>query len=197
MREAGVTLSLQAQCVLAGAKQPVGVDGLPGEFHRDQFELCGKVQKGEVADIAGQARMLCGIAQYQVLDDELDIDDAARVMFEIEQFTPVRVRVAHFSAHADDFPAQFAKVPLPAKDVDAHLFKCCAYVRIAANGARPGQRLMLPDPCLPELILAKRLDAADKQPGRTLGRKRKSVSYNTPAAVVLVSQVLMRWARRP
>lgn len=155
--------------MLAGAKKPVGVDGLPGEFRGDQLEACRQIQQRKITDIAGQARMLCGVTQDQILDDEFDIDDAACIMLEIEQFTLVRMPIAHFPAHADDLAAQFIEVPLLAQDVDANLFECRGDVRIAAYGPRPGQCLVFPDPCLPELVVTKRLDAADEQTGGAVG----------------------------
>ena len=78
------SLVVETQAVLEATVFPIGVGDLRGVVGGDQSEFAGHLQERDVAQVAGQAGVFEGVAEDEVLDDELDIDEAAAVVFEIE-----------------------------------------------------------------------------------------------------------------
>jgi hypothetical protein len=66
--------------MLQAAVFAIGVAGGGRLVGRDQAKLGGDAQQGDVAEVAGQAGMLMGVAEHQILDDEFDVDDAAGIV---------------------------------------------------------------------------------------------------------------------
>ena len=181
--DACATDAVEAEGVLQAAEFAVGVAGGRCLVGGDQAKLGGDPQQGDVAEVAGQALMAMGVAEHQILDDELDVDDAAGIMLEVELAFAVRgVRVNHLPAHGDDFFPEPGHITLLAKDFAADFIEAGAYRRVTGTEAGTGQRLMFPETA--------------SRPESPLGRRRRSVSNRMPAEVWLASQVLRRWPRR-
>ncbi len=144
----------------------VGVAAGFSQFGRNQSEFGGHSEQGDVAEVAGQAVVLMGVAEDQVLDDELDVDDAAGIVLEVESGCAFRgVRVIHLLAHGDHFFLQLGQVALLAEYLAADRLEAGADRRVAGAEAGPGQRLVFPDPGLVELVVAEGIDRYGEQAG--------------------------------
>ena len=144
----------------------VGIAGRPGLARVDQPQFAGDTQQRDVAEVAGQFGVLVGMAEDQVLDDELDVDDAARVMLEGEAGGAVQgVRVVHFLAHGDDVFLQLRKVARQTQDLDADFLETPANRRITGTETGPGQGLVFPGPGILQLIVAEGVHGNGEQAG--------------------------------
>ncbi len=76
-------VALEFRLVLHAAQFAVGVGGGLGGFSRQQAEFGAAFQQGDVADVGGQARVLVGIRQDQILHGEFGIDQAAAVVLRL------------------------------------------------------------------------------------------------------------------
>ena len=117
--------------------------------------------------------MLSSVRQHQILNHEFHVDDAARVVFKVEQVARVRVSVPHFSPHLLYFDAHCGGVALLAHDLYANPFELAADTRVAAHRPSPRQRLVFPQPCLAILIIPKCLNTAYQQTGNAVRPQSK------------------------
>ncbi len=107
------------------------------------------------------------MGEDQILHGELDIDDAAEILLEIEDVV-IAARgqtVEHLLPHRLHFLAQFRAVAPLAENFAARLLEGGADGRIAGDAARPRQRLVFPQPGGFELILAEGRDGRNHQAG--------------------------------
>ena len=70
--------------MLLAAQFAVGIGGGLGEIGGDQPGRARALQQRDVADVVGQLGMMWTFAQHQILHAELDVDDAAAVVFEVK-----------------------------------------------------------------------------------------------------------------
>ena len=84
-RQARVLFALQAKSVLPAAEMAISSVRRVRHWSRDQTQPCGQLEQGEIADIGGQLRVILGVAEHEVLDDEFHVDNAPRVVLQIEQ----------------------------------------------------------------------------------------------------------------
>ena len=167
--DARVALALQPHGMLKPAQFPVRCMRAPGEIVGQKAERGGEFQQRKIADVGRQPGVLVRVTQHQVLHHELDIDDAAAIVLEIEQPAVIRVRLAHLVAHRQDLAAERRKLAGPAQYFDADALESSADSRIARDEAGAGQRLMFPHPGLFELILPERSDLAHQESGCAVG----------------------------
>ncbi len=88
--------------------------------------------------------VLSGVAKHQVLHHEFDIDNAAVIVFQVEQRTFVGVCFMHFVAHFEDAIAQGVLIARRTEDFAAELFESMANGSVAGDGACSRQRLVFP-----------------------------------------------------
>jgi hypothetical protein len=70
--------------VLHAAKLAVGAAHRFGEVGRNQAQFGGDPEQGDVAEVAAQPGVPVRMPEDQVLDDELDVDQAATVVLDVE-----------------------------------------------------------------------------------------------------------------
>ena len=76
--------------MLHAAKLAVGAAHRFGEVGRNQAQFGSDPEQGDVAEVAAKPGMPVGVAEDQILDDELDVDDAAGIMLEVELAFAIR-----------------------------------------------------------------------------------------------------------
>ena len=109
------------------------------------------------------------MTQNQILHNELDIDDAAAVVLDVKQSGRIGVRFEHFLTHRQDFALEFCRVAPLAEHFLPYSLERISYPRIPRDKTRPGQRLVLPYPCLVTLILIESIEGTDKQSTAAVG----------------------------
>ena len=77
--------AVEAQGVLGTAVFAVDVAHRFGQLARNQAQFGGDAQEGNVAKVAAESFMGVRMAEYQILDDEFDINEAARIVLDIEK----------------------------------------------------------------------------------------------------------------
>ena len=82
----------------------------------DQTQASSKLQQREIADVAGEFRMLHGKAENEILHDEFDIDDPAAIVFQIEKGGSVGMRIMNFLTHRCDARLECTEVARLAPD---------------------------------------------------------------------------------
>jgi len=104
----------------------------------DQAEACGGFEQREVAGVGRQFMVIAGMAQHQVLHHEFNIDDAAVIMFQVEQRAFVGMGIEHLVAHFQDAVTQCGFFPRRAQHLDAQLLEGAADCRVVyeAGGLR-------------------------------------------------------------
>jgi hypothetical protein len=133
----------------------------------------------------------------QVLDDELDVDQTAAIVLDVEEFVAFRrVLVEHALAHRQHFVAQRGEIARLAQDLDPDRLELLADGRVAGTEAGARQRLMFPDPGVLQLVVAKGRDRTDEHPRVTVRTQPQVDLEELPADVWVDIQVLMRWPRR-
>ena len=84
--DARIALALQPQAVLQLPELTVGVVRAPrAAGFGNEPETRGKLQQRQVADIAGELFVRVRMTEHEVLHDELDVDDAAAVVLDVEE----------------------------------------------------------------------------------------------------------------
>ena len=107
--------------------------------------------------------------EQQVLHDEFDVDEPARVLFEVEVACGRRGLVGvHFLSHGEDVVAQ-VRLRRAGEDFLAQGGVARGEFRAAGDGAAARQRLVFPGPGVFALVAGKALDAADRQATRAAG----------------------------
>ena len=110
------------------------------------------------------------MAQHQILDQELDVDQPAAVVLEIEELADLAaVGVAHLLAHRLHLGAQGVELAAQAQHLGANGLKAFADRTIAGGKACAREGLVLPHPGRFELVLAKGLERCDEQAGLAVG----------------------------
>ena len=151
--------------MLQAAQFAVAVGAVGGEAGGDQAEAAADVEQGDVAEVVGEDGVFGGVAEHEVLDEEFDVDQAARIVLQLEGAVVVLAGVAggHLLAHAGHFATQRVEVARLAQDFLAHALEAGAQRGVAGGKARPCQRLVLPHPGVLELVVTKAVERADQQ----------------------------------
>ena len=117
-------------------------------------------------------------------------------MLDVEQPAAVRVTVQHAAAHGLHIAAQPGQIARQAQHVHPQTLEGRTDRRIAGHEAGAGEGLMLPDPGLAALVLGEGVDLAHQQPAGAVRPQPQIGLVEHAGRVKLVSQVLMRCARR-
>lgn len=96
------------------------------------------------------------MGQYQILHDEFDIHEAAAGVLQAGFLR--RMRFQHPFAHGQHLVTQGGDVARRGQDVKAGLLEAVADLAVTGAEARPGQRLVLPQPGLVGLVAGKGFD---------------------------------------
>jgi hypothetical protein len=140
----------------------------------------------------------CGVGvrmrQHQVLDDELDVDQAAAVVLEVEQFALVGVGVGHLLAHGDHFALERGQVARLAQHRDADGFEGAADPGVAGEKRARVSAWCSHTQADSVWYCVKASSELTSRPASPLGRRRRSVWNRVPAGVALEIQVLRRCA---
>ena len=115
-------------------------------------------EQGKIAEIAKEFWMLVRVRKDQVLDDELDIDNAATCVFEVKLLSAVFLFGAHFFAHCNDLSAELDFVACHCEYLMAYGFERPRQRRVSGAETCTRQRLMFPSLCAMQLIVAKRIE---------------------------------------
>src|SRR5574343_176340 len=138
------------------------------------------------ASTSSRAIGALGVADNQVLDDEFDVDDAARIMLEGKVSIAIQgVCVVHLAAHGDDVFLQLGQVARQAQDFRTDILETPADRRVAGAEAGPGQGLVFPCPGVFQLVVAEGLDRHGEQPGVAV-RAQAQVGFEQDAGRCLV-----------
>src|SRR5574343_724645 len=177
--DVGLDFLARHRCLGVGRKAPgvlqapvfaIGIAGRRSLFRVDQPQFSCDAQQGNVAEVASQAGVLMGVAEHQVLNDELDINDAADVVLQAELGVALGgVRIEHLPPHGDDLVLQLRQSAWLAQDFGADFLEALADGRITGTEAGAGQGLMFPDPGVVQLIVAESIDRYGEQAGVAVG----------------------------
>ena len=159
--------------VLHAAQLAVGVSRRVAHTGRQQAHLLGTLQQRDVAHVAHQFRMACGIRQHQVLHGKFGIHHAARAVFHIKLPVARAVGRAHALAHGHNLRTQRCRVSRRGDHSLSHRIKPRLQGSTAQNKARPRHRLVFPGPCrvAAALLLVGRvgIETGDQQAGAAIG----------------------------
>src|SRR5688500_17792487 len=95
---------------------PIGAERAFGGVHLDKSQFSREFQQRNVTKIAGQFRVLGSVAENQILHDELNINNAATIMLDVEQSARIRVDVENFLPHRQDLILQYRQFSPLAKN---------------------------------------------------------------------------------
>ena len=113
---------------------------------------------------AEQRRVAGGLAQHQVLQQELQVHQPALALLEVEQAISATVEfAAHARAHRHHVFAQLRSVAFARQGGGAHLLEPGRQRCVAGHAARAHQGLMLPGPGPLALVVAVAGQARDQQ----------------------------------
>src|SRR5690606_28654126 len=108
--------------------------------------------------------MLAGMAQHEIVDEELDVRDPARVLLEIEAGrAALRQLGPHARAHAYHLVLELRAVDVARQDLAPLGLERVANRLRSRQSAAPEQRLMLEHPGLLALVAPEVLEARDHQ----------------------------------
>ncbi len=161
MRRAG-----QPDLVLQPPIVAIGVRRGRGHRHGNEAELARDPQQRDVAQVARQHRVVVRVREDEVLDRELDVDHAARIVLEVEQRRRVRVAGEHPAPHVDDVGRELSALARQAQNRVALGLEGGADRGVAGDEPRAGERLMLPRPRLLALVAA---EAGERRRHQALG----------------------------
>ena len=98
--DACATVGVESQDMLHAAEFTVRATYRVRQGLRDQTDFGGDAEQGDVAEVAAEASMGVCVPEHEVLDDELDVDQAAAIVLDVEQFFAARgVLVKHALSH--------------------------------------------------------------------------------------------------
>jgi len=155
--------AIQPESVLHAAQGAIRICRGFGMRGIHQAELSGDPRERDVAEVGNQLGVRMGIAQHQVLDDELEVDQTAGVVLDLETRVAAGVLVEHLAPHRDHFFRQLCKIARAAQQFFACALELGADLCIAGDKPCAGERLVFPQPRRFILVLAERIDAADQQ----------------------------------
>lgn len=103
---AGIARVVQPHQVLLAPIIPIGLSARAGCSRIDQPGACCTLEQCNVAGVVEQFRVGLRMRKHQELNHELDVHDAACVVFEIELATAVGMAFEHAGAHRQNVGPQ-------------------------------------------------------------------------------------------
>ena len=150
------------------AQPPVGIVRGPRAACIEQAEVRRELEEGEVPDVPREPGMRPRVPQHEELDGELDIDEAAGIVLQVEEPRAVGMAVMELPAHLGNRPAQLLEVARLAQYRNSQRLERGADLAVPRDEAGTGERLLLPHPRLARLVFAVGRERAHQQPARSV-----------------------------